>query len=339
VIHLVVPVSREGPRGAGQWKDLQGIRLVLDRLGGFREFGFDGRNIGDLAGQIGDATDAVVWYYSFWPEPMEALRRRCPRARIVLRTVNAEALQHWTRARKDWRRLRGLPRDLYGCVRLLLRDRRSARTADALAGISPWDDQRYWVRLAGHRKATTVPYLCPWPELLPGIRPRPWGQREDLILCLPGSRDAIGHGHLEAFARLAARPELVTWRFAASAGFADPADDRLPESVERLGHLDEPWEWLCRVKAVAVLSPHGHGCKTTVADALAAGCHVLMHPRQHARLSPGEQAVVLPVDTGSDDGIGRLADRLADVPAIDAAKQQQAQWDHSLAAWSKVLTP
>lgn len=338
MIHLVVPASREGPRGAGQWKDLQGIRIVLDRLGGFREFRFDGSNIGELAERIGEAADPVVWYYSFWPEAMEALRRRCPRVRIVLRTVNAEALQHWTRAAKDWRRLRGLPRDAYGFVRLLWRDRRCARAADALAGISPRDDQRYWSRLAGPGKVATVPYLCPWPFLLPGIRPRPWDERENLVLCLPGSRDTIGRGHVEAFARLAARPEFAAWRFAASAGFADPADDRLPEAVERLGHLAEPWEWLCRVKGVAVLSPHGHGCKTTVADALAAGCRVLMHPRQHARLAPADQQQVLPVDPDSQNRIEDIVASLAQPPREDAVAQQQFRSGQSLAAWKEVLS-
>jgi hypothetical protein len=164
VIWLVMPGAREGVRGAGQWKDLQGIRQTLASLGPeWREFQFDNTNAGDLAKRIGGAADVVVWYYTFWPEALEELRTRCPRARFVLRTVNAEACQHWLRAKKDWRKLRGLPRDAYGFVRLLWRDRRCARAADVLAGISPWDDEHYWRRLAGRSKVRFVPYVCPWP--------------------------------------------------------------------------------------------------------------------------------------------------------------------------------
>ncbi|HPJ56150.1 MAG TPA: hypothetical protein PLK81_00695, partial [Kiritimatiellia bacterium] len=99
MIRLLIPDGYEGRRGAGQWKDLQGIRIVLDQVGGeWREFRFDGGNVGELAAQIGEASDTIIWYYSFWPEAMEELKRRCPRARVVLRAVNAEALQHWIRA-------------------------------------------------------------------------------------------------------------------------------------------------------------------------------------------------------------------------------------------------
>ena len=340
MIWLVIPGAREGARGSGQWKDLQGIRIVLGQLGSeWREFRFDEKNLDALIAQIGDSDATVIWYYTFWPEAMEELKRRCPRVRIVLRTVNAEAFQHWVRAEKNWRRLRGLPRDVYGFARLLWRDRRCARAANVLAGISPRDDERYWSRLVGRGKVATVPYLCPWPVLLPDVQPRPWETRENRILCLPGSRDAIGRGHVEGFARLAVRPELAAWRFAASAGFADPADDRFPDGVERLGYLEEPWEWLCRVRAVAVLSPHGHGCKTTVSDALAAGCHVLMHPRQHARLSSADRALVWPVDPGVAADVRRIAESLVRASAAVAAEHQKFQMARSLAAWSKVLVP
>ena len=81
MIWLVVPTTWEGRPGAGQWKDLQGIRLVLARLGAaWKEFRFDGGNVGELAAQIGSAADVAIWYYTFWPEAMEELKRRCPQA-------------------------------------------------------------------------------------------------------------------------------------------------------------------------------------------------------------------------------------------------------------------
>ena len=66
MIWLAIPGKHEGARGAGQWKDLQGIRLVLGRLGAtWREFRFDGGNVGELAEQIGGTEATIVWYYTF----------------------------------------------------------------------------------------------------------------------------------------------------------------------------------------------------------------------------------------------------------------------------------
>lgn len=338
MIWLVVPDAREGERGAGQWKDLQGIRQVLGHLGAeWREFRFDERNLDGLVAQIGGAAATVIWYYTFWPEAIEDLKRRCPRVRIVLRTVNAEALQHWLRAGKDWTRWRGLPRDLYGLARLLWRDRRAARAADALAGISAWDNRHYWARLAGRGKVGQAPYLCPWPRLLLETQPVPWAERENTIACLAGTRDAIGRGHVAGFAALTQGPELAGWRFVSSDGFMDASGDALPVRVERIGRIGEPWPLLCRVKAVAVLSPSGYGCKTTVADALAAGCQVWIHPRQHARLPPEEQRFAIPVDPSSAADRRRAAAGLAQPPAWQADVVQQEQLARACAAWKKEL--
>lgn len=338
MIRLLIPDGYEGRPGAGQWKDLQGIRIVLDQLGGeWREFRFDGGNVGELAAQIGEAAEVVIWYYSFWPEAMEELKRRCPRARVVLRAVNAEALQHWIRAPKNWRRPRGLTRDVYGVARLMWRDRRCARAADLLAGISAWDNAHYWQRLAGRDKVCFVPYFCPWPDLLPAVRPLPWEQRETDLLCLAGTRDPIGRGHVAGFSALARRPEWSGRRFAASAGLLEAPPDDWPQHVERLGRMDEPWTRLCGARAAAVLSPLGCGAKTTVTDALAAGGHVLIHPHQHKRLSPVEQSLAVPVDPGSAQDMRRAAASLARPPAVSADDLQQASRANALAAWRGVL--
>lgn len=340
MIWLVVPSTWEGLRGAGQWKDLQGIRFILDRLGAaWREFRFDGGNVGALAMQIGAARAGVIWYYSFWPEALEELKCRCPHVRIVLRTVNAEAFQHWTRAEKDWRKLRGLPRDLYGFVRLLSRDRRCCRAADALAGISPWDDAHYWRFLAGRNKVRTVPYVCPWPVLLPDVQPLPWTRREIDVVCLAGTRDPIGRGHVAGFAALARRPEWSGRRLAASAGLLDAPPDDWPENVERFGRIAEPWSLLCSAKATAVLSPLGYGSKTTVADALAAGCHVLVHPRQHKRLPSAERVLTVSVDPASATDVRHAVACLAQPPASPAAEVRQEQMECALAGWKRMLEP
>ena len=339
MIWLVIPETFEGERGAGQWKDLQGIRLVLDRLGAeWREFRFDGNNAEALAALIGNSGDTAIWYYTFWPEQMGKLKARCPRVRIVLRTVNAEAFQHWTRAEKDWSRIRGLPRDIYGFLRLLGRDRSCCRVSGSLAGISLWDDVHYWRWLAGPGKLRFVPYVSPWPFLLPEVKPVPWDRRENIIVCLAGTRDVIGRGHVAGFAALARHPELSAWRCASSAGFMDASQDDLPAGTERLGRIEEPWTWLCKVKAVAVLSPFGYGYKTTVADALAAGCHVLVHPRQHVRLSPEEQPLCIPVDPDSGSDVRRAGGALSRPPS-DAGTAQRKQWERGVGAWKEILFP
>jgi len=340
MIHLLIPKRFEGKPGAGQWKDLQGIRLVLDRLEiEWNEFRFDGENIDALADQISTSSDTVIWYYTFWPEAMQVLKTRCPQVRLVLRTVNAEALQHWTRAKKDWRRLRGLPRDVYGFLRLLRRDRCCAHLSDALAGISAWDDAHYWRKLGAGDKIHPAPYLCPWPLLKPEVKVLPWAARENTIVCLAGSRDAIGRGHVDGFAALAGRPEFTQWHFAASAGLLDAAEDPWPDDVERLGRLADPWELLCKVKVVAVLSPFGTGCKTTVTDALAAGCHVLVHPRQHVRLSSEEQALAIPLDPESPPDLQELSEFLSRPPTCNAPAVWQEQMARSGAAWKGTLCP
>jgi len=338
MIWLVIPSSREGQRGAGQWKDLQGIRMILAQLGSeWREFRFDEHNLEELMAQLGDTEATVIWYYSFWPEAMEALKSRCPRIRLVLRTVNAEALQHWLRAKKDWRRIRGLPRDLYGFSRLLLRDRRCTRAADILAGISPWDDIHYWGRFAGADKIQTVPYVCPWSSLLPEVNVLPWEAREETIVCLAGSRDTIGRGHIAGFAALARQRELSSWHFAASAGLLGGDPDLLPDDIERMGCLEEPWTLLCKVKVVAVLSPWGYGYKTTVPDALTAGCHVLIHPRQHARLLPEEQRLAIPLDPESLPDLQELSKTLSQPPVYKAPAIWREQTVRSGSAWKGVL--
>lgn len=337
-IWLVIPAAYEGRRGAGQWKDLQGLRNILRHLEiAWSEFRFDGRNLGDLLRQIGTEEDRVIWYYSFWPEAMEELRRHCPSAHLILRTVNAEALQHWTRAAKDWRRWRGLPRDIYGFFRLLWRDRRSARAAHLLAGIASWDDRHYWSRLTSPATIRTAPYFSPWPALLPDQKPRDWPEREKCILCLPGARDTIGRGHVRMFAELARRPEFDGWRFALSRGLHPSPEDSLPDRIEPLGELEDPWSWLCRVRAVAVLSPYGYGCKTTITDGLAAGARVLVHPRQVRRLSPPEQLQVIPLDPTEKSLVRAAAAALEAAPEQPPAVVQADQFQRALQAWQKIL--
>ena len=100
MIWLVVPTAWEGLPGAGQWKDLHGIRLVLTRLGNeWREFRFHEDNISELIARIGSANDTVIWYYTFGRKPWRTAALLSTGENRL--TVNAEARQHWTRAENN----------------------------------------------------------------------------------------------------------------------------------------------------------------------------------------------------------------------------------------------
>lgn len=79
--------------------------------------------------------------------------------------------------------------------------------------------------------------------------------------------------------------EFTDWKFLLSPGIHTvKKEDPVSKHVERMESLEEPWDLLCSVKALAVLTPLGFGFKTTIIDALTAGCHVLVHPVLAKRL-------------------------------------------------------
>ena len=155
---------------------------------------------------------------------------------------------------------------------------------------------------------------------------------------LSGIRDSSGRGHADGVTALARRADWSGGRFAVSAGLLEAHPDDWPRNVERLGRLDEPWTRLCGTKAVAVLSPLGYGSKTTVTDALAAGCHVLVHPRQHERLPPDERALAIPVDPASAADARRAVACLSQPPARLGGDVQREQMNHSVKFWKRVLS-
>lgn len=302
---LVVPESYLGVYGAGQWKDLASLRGILAEAGGpGREFVYNGRNLDELIGLIGLEPVHVVWYYSFHPEELAALRKACPAVFIHVRTVNAESLQHLTRNPPGWLPTRGNMRILYGAARVAWRDSLCRRIADTLPGISASDNRRYWSRLPGRATVVDAPYVTPWPEIRPDIEPRPWAARENLIVCLAGGRDRISLastiGFFAVVARLRVHPLFRDWTFAISEGLLESGKgpDSAAAGVVNLGRIDEPWDIMCRARAVAVLTPLGYGCKTTLFDAVAAGCHALAHPVLATRLPAIAHGAVLLLDPG-----------------------------------------
>lgn len=341
---LAIPESYLGAYGAGHWKDLASLRVLLaEAAGPGAEFIYNGRNLADLIALAGTRPVHIVWYYSFHPEELATLRAACPAARLHVRTVNAESLQHLARNPPGWMPNRGNLRILYGAVRVAWRDSRCRRLADTLPGISAHDNRVYWSRLPGRARVVDAPYVCPWPRLRPEAAPRSWDKREKLIVCLAGGRDRISLAGVNGFLRLAgalaADPCFRGWTFALTGGVQERrGGDDFPVStgVVHLGRVDEPWDLICRARAVTVLTPLGHGCKTTVLDALAAGTHAIVHPVLAPRLGLASGGVTA-CDPENPGPAGALLARLeagGSGPDLHARVREQA-----LAAWRSVLSP
>lgn len=274
---------------AGNWKDIRGFQALLDAAGTrVMDIGYDLTNPEDLIERIPESTNHVVVHYSFSPELVAAIRQHLPDARVHVRVHNAEALQHWHRNMPGTSSPFEWCRAVYAVARLAWRDARCRHAADSILGISDWDNAHYWRRLPGRAPVLDVPYHCPWPALLADVVPEPWEARRRNVVSLPGGRDRLGRSQVENLARMGAessRARREGWSFEVTSGIF-PTAGRDEASLISLEQVDEPWALLCRSRVYALLSPLGFGFKTTVLDALAAGCHVVVERRLAARMHP-----------------------------------------------------
>ena len=106
---------------------------------------------------------------------------------------------------------------------------------------------------------------------------------------MPGARDPISTTMIQSFnilsRKLSNGASNPKWRFLLTRGIMQlDKEVSLSDNVELIEDIKKPYELLCKSKAVAVLTPLGFGMKTTIVDALAAGCHVLLHPKLAQRL-------------------------------------------------------
>ncbi|MFH5805567.1 hypothetical protein [Alienimonas sp. DA493] len=329
--------------GSGTWKDLVGRGIAAAAAGvELRVEEFDPNDLPAAVAATPANCPAAVIEYSVHPGLVEALRRERPGTRVLVRAINAEGLQHWHRRAPGLRPTYDNACDWYGVTRLSWRDRRSARAAHATLGISEWDERHYWRRIAPRATFVPLPYFCPWPDLRPEVRPRPWRERDDLIVCMPGGGDRLSTQQQDNLGRLAAALAAVGDREVPRCGLtggsrvwastAPPTGDEL-SGAERLGRVDEPWDLLCGVKAVAVLTDLGFGMKTTVVDGLAAGCHVLIHAGLAPRLPAAVRERCLTIDPRAVDTAAILRtlagppDRHAEVHS--ALRRDAAQTFHA----------
>ncbi len=94
-------------------------------------------------------------------------------------------------------------RRAYGAARLAMQDRRAAKAADSLLGISRYDAEHYWSRLVSRKRLIDLPYFSPWPELRPHVCPQPWMHRKNQIICMPGGWDRLSQQQRTHFMALA----------------------------------------------------------------------------------------------------------------------------------------
>jgi hypothetical protein len=201
-----------------------------------------------------------------------------------------------------------------------MNDLRCRRFADNLLGISEWDDSHYWRLLPGRAALWSFPYFSPWPELRPDVELELWQLRRPVILCLGGNFDPSGMANVANFQRLADRFSAEhdpKWSFHLT--WWSQWHDEVPEvhsPVEILRNVSEPWDLLCHVRGLAVLTPLGFGLKTTVVDGLAAGCRVIVHSELAQHLPADVAQSCLLFDPRKDD-IDHIVSALAIAPDRD----------------------
>ena len=315
VIHVQQFVSQalQGWYGAGYWKDFEGRRLLCEELGiSFVRTWFDPADLASAVTMVLPETTDVIVEYSVHLGLLRALRRGCPRLKLHVRAHNAEALQHLDRLPLSfWPTLENARR-LYGAARLAMQDRQSALAADSVLGISSYDAVHYWSRLAGKSCLIDVPYFSPWPELRPQVAPQPWIQRKNQIICMPGGCDRFSQQQRTHFIALAEATSAAQRSHLPEFLLTDYTRETavVSKAVRYLGAIDEPWDLLCESKALAVLTDMGYGMKTTIVDALTAGCRVFVLPGLIPRLPEVVRSFCLPLDPAEPSADQQLTNAL-----------------------------
>ena len=301
----VYPKDIANRYGGGHWKAIQAFHHLVYQLDrDVIELGIDNNHELILDGInkfLKKDHYYFVFHYSFWPNLIKQLKQQNPDVNIAVRTINAEGFQHWQRSDISFSPSYTNLRNIYGSCRLVLQDQQCRFYADNLLGISQWDNKHYWKLLPGKAEISYFPYHCPWPELRPHAVPLSWEKRHNTIVCLPGGRDPIGKSQVQNFIRFAHNINQDNlskkWRFQLSPGvYRNHTNTEDISPVSLMPELDEPWDLLCSVKALALLTPLGFGTKTTIIDALTAGCHVIVDKTLAKRLPENVRILCHQVD-------------------------------------------
>jgi hypothetical protein len=318
-VHAVPDYINAQEYGAGNWKAVEANRIAIADLGiPVQNVALSADEPERLLSFLTADTRHLMIEYSLWPALQAKAKRQFPHLNVHVRTHNAEAyhyLHRNTRRRLDYAK----PRLWRKFGELIARDSRSRRNADRLLGISRWDDTNYWRWLPGAAPIEYLPYFSPWPFVRPQVEPRPWAQRRPTIVSMGGNFDPSGLVNVANFNALAKQLPVISnepWSFQLT--WWSQWHQKVPAvnaNVEILRQCDEPWDLLCDVRALAVLTHLGFGFKTTIVDGLAAGCHVIVHPRLAHRLPSDVANLCLVCDPSNDAHMARLARTLSMPPA------------------------
>lgn len=294
VVHAVPDWRwRQTIPGHGAWKDVVGRLRFWEELGCEADVvDVDVHRPESLLDRLTGRAQYLVFEYSRWPELLEAARSRVPGLRVLVRAHSAEALQDWHRRRDGRYGVHGLARLVWRALLAVRRDRRILEVADVMLGVSAWDNDHYWRRLRGRAQILDAPYFCPWPGLGEPANRTPWNLRRRAIACMPAGRSPIEKAQIAAFVRFARESRQVEGPgghelLLTNALWHEDPDVDLGPDVETLGDIGDPWGFMQRIRAVALLSNRGFGARTTVFDAIEAGCHVLV-AESLARRLPSE---------------------------------------------------
>lgn len=254
----------------------------------------------------------VLMEYTHFPKIIKRLKTQWPGLWIGVRAHNIEPLQHYDN--HGWWSSRGPLWMGYGMARLLCQDIAVKRMADVILSINSRENDGYWSRLPGRAAVEWLPYTCP-DHLIPA-HPQQHEQRS-VIACIPTSQENRKSRDLVLrffdFAR-----EIKRWGSSFDfvvTGRLESWDLPACPEVERVGFVDDLAEFFGRCRAVAMLSPLGYGFKTTMADAWAAGAHVLAHPALIRRCPEAVRPGLIPVDTAKAASLVEGLEQLQHDPA------------------------
>jgi hypothetical protein len=103
-------------------------------------------------------------------------------------------------------------------------------------------------------------------------------------------------------------------------------------AVTFAGMIDDLSSFLSTVHGVCLLSPLGHGFKTTIGDSIAHGCHVLVHPALARRCPRILAPALIPVDSERTVDVARALDHLAAAPPRSELDSELRVMNHRILA-------
>ena len=262
---------------------------------------------------------------SFTLEDWEYLRKRWPKARLILRSHNLELphrkdtvralamaaptddLERQAEDRRDARRNRRtfLDRDLAG-----------AKYADCILTIERLTPAaRYWAWLGFKGDVVEAPYFLT-DEYLTEIdhQVAAHKRRRDWVICVMSSHPGplTYHSLLRFHQAVKSLDERKPdWRFRATGRqfWVKNHPDYSPR-VKPLGIVDDLMNLLCTARAVAVLSELGRGFKTKILEAILCKTWVLINPELFRRLPDAVRPYCVVVDLDSPFGFHEAIDRI-----------------------------